>query len=753
MTLRKRYLRNIKSNLTFYLCVIFLTIITGTLYLDFTASCFVLAENLNAFYETCHVEDAQFSTVDALSDEEIFRMEKKYDVLLEEQEFIDFDMGEGRVLRIFKPAKKVDLYQVSSGNDVASEGEILINTGFRKENSIDVGDDIEIVPERISNDTDSMFTVVGEFERPDYLFPLKEVTDTYAIKKEFGFAVVTEEAFEKLADSVGKLNSYYTICYNKDNSDEVRKEINEAFNMTSYTKANANTRITTAMDVLEEAAGMLETIVMLLVVFIAVIVAVVLGRKIKKEQKQIGVLIALGYRKKEIAWHYAFYGIVAGLLGSILAIVCAYFYKDKAVEILFFKTEPLPVVYSFGVRDIFIILLVPMVLYGAAVYRSAKKIMKTDVITMISGRKTGIGKNILRMKKSKMSVKNRFKLRQILGKPARSMIVIIGLAFGGMLYSFCQTCIDSMDDYVKNTVEQIGSFEYEYFLNSVQTGEIENGSAMLGATFEVKNRDDMIMLLGTDDGSYINFSDEDGNEIEFQLEHYYLTTMASLAFGVEAGEDISFFDPITLKEYTVTITEIIKNDSQAAIYCSRENAGRLLDIPKDCYNIVMSDKELDYDEDELSKTITKTSLAKQIDEVKANMEKMVGVLNIFAVLICVIAVYMMVNVLMTESASSVSMLKVLGYREREINSMVLNVYHLLVPIAMVISLLLGFFGTKLVFEKNVSVYKTYLATLIYPSSVVKFVLLILVSYAVSLLLLRGKVKKISMVESLKDNRE
>lgn len=151
MTLRKRYLRNIKSNLTFYLCVILLTIITGTLYLDFTASSFVLTDNLNIFYEECRVEDAQFSTVDALSEEEISSMEEEYDVLLEKQEFIDFDMGEGRVLRIFKPAKKVDLYQVSSGNDIASEGEILINTGFMKENSIDVGDDIEIVPERISS--------------------------------------------------------------------------------------------------------------------------------------------------------------------------------------------------------------------------------------------------------------------------------------------------------------------------------------------------------------------------------------------------------------------------------------------------------------------------------------------------------------------------------------------------------------------------------------------------------------------------
>ena len=135
------------------------------------------------------------------------------------------------------------------------------------------------------------------------------------------------------------------------------------------------------------------------------------------------------------------------------------------------------------------------------------------------------------------------------------------------------------------------------------------------------------------------------------------------------------------------------------------------------------------------------------------MEDLVGVINIFAIIICVIVVYMMVNVLITESTPSVSMLKVLGYRNKEINSMVLNVYHLLVPIAIVISFILGFFGTKAVFDANVSVYKTYLATCIYPISIVKMVCLVLVSYILSLLLLRGKAGKVDLVESLKDNRE
>lgn len=474
---------------------------------------------------------------------------------------------------------------------------------------------------------------------------------------------------------------------------------------------------------------------------------------IKNDRKQIGVLIALGYRKKEIAGHYAFYGLIPGIAGAVLGVLISLIFEKDLIRYMFYKIEPIPSQYQIKLSDIVIATVVPTVLYTCSVYRSAKKVMRADVITMISGRSTKRGRSGLRMKKSRLSVKTKYKLRQIFGKPGRSVIVIVGMAFGGMLYAFCAACIDSMDDYVKHTVDQIGDFEYEYFLKTVQMGEPEEGSAILGSTFEVKDTEDAIMLLGIDEAKYINFSDAAGNALEYHPEHYYLTSMASLAFGVTEGDAITFVDPITLDEYTVTITDVIKNDSQSAIYCSRENAGELLDIPADCYNIIMSDKKLEFNEEMLAKTVTKTSLADQIDEVKSGMENLMGILNLIAILICVIVVYMMVNVLMGESAASVSMLKVLGYRNQEINSMVLTVYHFLVPVAILISLALGVFGTKAVFDANVSVYKTYLATRIYPVSVAKLAGLVVLSYAISIVLLRGKVNKVDMVESLKDNRE
>ena len=71
----------------------------------------------------------------------------------------------------------------------------------------------------------------------------------------------------------------------------------------------------------------------------------------------------------------------------------------------------------------------------------------------------------------------------------------------------------------------------------------------------------------------------------------------------------------------------------------------------------------------------------------------------------------------------------------------------------ILSIVLGFYGTKAVFEANVSMYKTYLETLIYPVSVIKIITLIVISYVLSLILLRGKIGKVDIVESLKDNRE
>lgn len=490
------------------------------------------------------------------------------------------------------------------------------------------------------------------------------------------------------------------------------------------------------------------------VVFIILLMAVILGRKISNERKIIGVLSALGYKKRELALHYSMFGVIPGLIGSILGIVISVNTIDLFVPALFEETEPLLADYSIQISWILIALLVPTISYFLATYITALRAMRADTIEMLKGNGKDTGKQKMKMEHSKLNFKTKFKIRQIFGNFSRTVLVIVSVSIAGFLLVFCYSCIDSMDAYVANTVKEIGTVEYEYFLNTIQTEEPEQGKAVISAYFEGTKNNETVVLMGTGDNGYVNTDLEDGTgKADLNSDDFYITSMAARVFGVEKGDKFKFRDVASMKEYQISIAGVVQNDSQAIIYTSRERACSLLELPKEYYNLVMSDKAVDYTDADLASTVTKKALGDQIKTVADQMRDMVGMIFVFAMLICVIVVYLMVNMLLTENTTSISMLKVLGYKEKEINKMVIHIYHWLLPIGILMGLLLGMAFTKVNFQESVAQYKTYIETSISVSSVIKFVIVILISYIVSILLLSRKVGKVNMVESLKDNRE
>ena len=85
MTLRKRYARNIKNNLSFYLCVCILTIMVVVLYLDFDAAAVKVGKDLDYFYDEFKVEDAQFTVDEDISEDEISELEERMVVTTAEE--------------------------------------------------------------------------------------------------------------------------------------------------------------------------------------------------------------------------------------------------------------------------------------------------------------------------------------------------------------------------------------------------------------------------------------------------------------------------------------------------------------------------------------------------------------------------------------------------------------------------------------------------------------------------------------------
>ena len=125
----------------------------------------------------------------------------------------------------------------------------------------------------------------------------------------------------------------------------------------------------------------------------------------------------------------------------------------------------------------------------------------------------------------------------------------------------------------------------------------------------------------------------------------------------------------------------------------------------------------------------------------------------FGVMMCVFVIYIMINMLISENKPSIAMFKVLGYKDREINRLIINVYHFVIPIAAILGIVAGYAFVEGYFRANTTAFNAYVAAEIRVVTCVKYFVLVFLSDFVSLFLLSKKAGKVDMKASLKDNRE
>lgn len=99
------------------------------------------------------------------------------------------------------------------------------------------------------------------------------------------------------------------------------------------------------------------------------------------------------------------------------------------------------------------------------------------------------------------------------------------------------------------------------------------------------------------------------------------------------------------------------------------------------------------------------------------------------------------------------MLKVLGLKRREINRMVIDVNHIIIPFGIAVGMLLGYLMMVVVFRIYSGIEVVLYTPAITAQSIILTIVIVIACYAVSLLVVRRKADKVDMVESLKDNRE
>lgn len=738
MKLNKRYVRSVKENRSFYIASSVLTIVSLLMFYLFNIAGSGILNFSDDFFSDNKLEDANFSTYMPIS-EDIEWIRDEYDVTLEAQHYFNL-INDDTTARVFERTEEIDLYEITGGKDVSSDDEVIISEGYAENMGVNIGDKIAV--------GEKEYTVSGYFQRPDYLYMLQNADDSYKNISTFFLCYLSDSEFE----SLGEANCQYLVKFNEENSREFREYIHENYVLQDYLAAEENQRICMVDDQANLFIIMSYALLVVLPLIAVALVSIIISRKVKSEQKLIGTLTALGYTKKQLMKHYAGFAAIPGILGGVLSAVVCTICAQSFGEMGLADYEPMKVKFSLNPLVALIGVVIPTLMYVIAALLSVRKLLKQDTVLLLSGNAGGKKKLKHMLAGKKMSFRKKFAIRQILGNPARTLVIFMGIFVGSYIMLFGLGFFDTMKSVADNSSDRLGSFEYEYILNELLTEETYGGEPILASSLETEEGSSM-SLIGTDsDNKYLDLQDENGNQINVD-EGYYLTSLSAMLLEVEAGDELTLYNPLSMEEIKIKVAGIIDNDMQKAVYTSKEQAAELIGVEDDAYNALMSAEKLDIPKEKLVKTITKSDMSEQFNTIFEEMEFMLYILVILGVIICVSAIYVAVNMLVTESRGNISMLKVLGYDDKKINQIVLRINHILLPIGIALSIPAVFITGNAIFKIYADTEGMLMTMDIAIKSYVIAILLTVLSYFGSLAMIQRKVKKVSMVESLKDNRE
>lgn len=741
MMINKRAGRSIKKNKSFYIISIILTALTSMIIVAAVSTGHTLTSVVRDFVDEYKAEDAEFVTYKPLSEEDIDKLEKEYDVILEYSGYKDIHVKggdlDGVTIRAFAMPEKLNLCDVREGHE-PGDGEALLTQDFADVHNIKIGDEISL--------GDDSYKVSAYTTKADYIYMLQTFTG-FIDNEKFAAIVVDRPEYDRIdTEETG----YYSIKYNKDNSKKVREKLNSDYIIASYMAATTNTRISMPVNEGDAVTNMATMFAPVMFVIVLTLIVMVLGRNIKNEQYLLGTFISLGFSRKQIIGHYVRYGLIPGVVGSVLGVlvsipltkVLCRFYIEYDFETLIYKP-------TYNLPSIVIALVVPTLLYCAAIAIQAGKLLKKAPVDLL--RNTGKDtKAIGIMKNSRAKTQVKMRVRSVMGHPGRSIVTTIGVAIAAFCIVAGLVMSDSMDALLNDGLTSSIKYEYLYRLNTLQQGTPDEGEALFQNYYEVGGSTVQLSAQGIETGSKY-FPDKTDSGEKLELDKYYLTSAAAETFGMEPGEELIFYNIADLKEHKVKISGVVTDNTHCYLYTGRDNATELAGVDDGTYNCIISKDALTLDKELVASETKMTVTADTMDNLMGPMKAIILMIEIVGIVLGVFVLYLIINMIVSETSTNISVMKVLGFNRKEISNRVLNVNHVLVCIGYLLGIPMAYTFVKVGYSDTIENYGMLLSPVVTVKAIVTGFLFTWVTYELSLLLQKRKISRIDMVEALKEN--
>lgn len=704
------------------------------------------------------LDDEDFSAVRVRIYEDFYR---------DESEDADNDGTEDATLRVFRSDTSIDQASFNEGRAPGNGSEIAIDRMHADNMGISLGDTITVGGKE--------FTVVGLLSYVHYLTLHESNTDLMFDAFGFDVGMVTPEAFDSLR---ARIHYNYAYVYETKPADKIEQaDTSDNFlkSLITQTLVHDNEIKSYLPEYLRQASNFAPAdiegdtngtsiLCYILIAVIAFIFAITISNTIDKEASVIGTLRASGYSKNELAVHYMSLPVVVTLIGAVIGNVLGYTaFRGMAVS-LYYESYSLPychLVWSptalvkTTVIPLVLMFFINLIVIVKKLQLSPPQFLRHDL------RKTRHS-NARRI--PAWSFLRRFRLRVMFQNLPNYVVLIFGVIFIELMMCFAFGLPDSLDHYGSRAPEMIFA-DYQYMLmgykdsegNVIETSESsaerfsaktllypkETGSFRTGMG---SGQDESVTVYGIlPDSSYVNMPGE------LPEKNVYLSSAFMEKFELDTGDTIALHEEYENKTYEFTVYGTIDYEGGIAVFMDQDTFLEVFDKKPGEFTGYFSRNEItDIDEQDIATVITAEDISKVATQLDHSLG---GIVNAFKYVLIVLAaalIYLLAKIIIERNERSISMVKILGFKNTEIGSLYIIPTAVVVVLCTVAGFAAGHFLMTGVFKVFMLKMDGYFSYYMRPSSMILSVVYLLFGYLAVSVVDYIRIRRIPLNEALKN---
>ncbi|MGD6815627.1 FtsX-like permease family protein [Metabacillus sp. 84] len=747
MKLIKNVWRTLKSSALELAGTVALAALAIMLYVMLSASMTAVSESAARFQEEYNQEDLQFQTAEPLSAEAVKKLEQTYKIEVNKRSYLDIQVKEGVTLRLLSLTRSINRPYAAEGDLPKTDEEIALAKQFADAHSIKPGDIVEA--------GGTSYHVTGTVFLPDYIYPLKSESDIIQDPESFGAAIVSEEAISAQSSSPP---IYYTAVYGEEplNEKQLKKAITAEAPLIKWLTRDENPRIAFLESKMESAASITGVVPVFILILAMAMVMLVVKRRLELQRKQIGTLMALGYYRREVAGAYMLFPVLAGLAGTAAGGAAGW---ALAVPLTGYYTEyfNLPILEAVRLGPVQFVLacVLPVFLLSAGGFWTIWKTVSARPLTLLkpfSGTKKARGRITLK----KAPFKTRFRFKMLTRNPSKAVIMLLGIMSSAILVSYGFLMMNSASDLIGKTYQEAYRFNYTVYYAAPQSDQpSKENFSLFGADAEAVNGEKIngkpIQIVGMEpESERMNLEDEAGVKLNTSLEDGIILSKAlAMSLDAKPGDKLTFSPEGASENITYSVAGVAELYIGESIYMNKADANQIMGLPGSSYTGEWTMKAPDEKDKSILRIDDKQMSQKSFETLLGPTQYSAGIISIFAFIIGFIMISLITGLMVDESAQTISLLKVMGYEDKEISSMLLDIYIPVVVLGYALGVPAAVLSIDSIMKSAADSAGFALPVAASPFMIAGSLAIILLTYWISLQFSKRKLKRVSLQEVLK----